>query len=101
MAEGIILKGIGGFYYVETSEGVFECKAKGKFRKDKLKPLAGDRVEITVRDSQENTIDKILERKNKLVRPPVANIDKLFIVSSFQTPAPNSFIIDRYNKIRS
>ena len=77
MAEGVILKGIGGFYYVETSEGIFECKAKGRFRKDKLKPLAGDRVEITVRDNQENTIDAINERKNKLIRPPVANIDKL------------------------
>ena len=94
MAEGIILKGIGGFYYVETSEGVFECKAKGKFRKDKLKPLAGDKVEITVRDSQENTIDEILERKNKLIRPPVANIDKLMIIVSVVSPMPNTVIVD-------
>lgn len=99
MAEGIILKGIGGFYYVETSEGVFECKAKGKFRKDKLKPLAGDRVEITVRDSQENTIDKILERKNKLVRPPVANIDKLMIIVSVVSPMPNTLIVDKLTVI--
>lgn len=96
---GLILKGIGGFYYVETSDGVFECKAKGKFRKERLIPLAGDRVEITLRDSQENTIDKILERKNKLVRPPVANIDKLMIVVSVVSPLPNPLIIDKLTVI--
>lgn len=99
MAEGIILKGIGGFYYVETSEGVFECKAKGKFRKDKLKPLAGDRVVITVRSGQENTIDSILERKNKLIRPPVANIDKLMIIVSVASPMPNTLIVDKLTVI--
>lgn len=96
---GYILKGIGGFYYVETSEGVFECKAKGKFRKEKLVPVAGDRVEITVRESQENTIDCILERKNKLIRPPVANIDKLMIVVSVVSPLPNPLIIDKLTVI--
>lgn len=99
MAKGIILKGIGGFYYVETSEGIFECKAKGKFRKDNLKPLAGDKVEITVRDSQENTIDSISERKNKLIRPPVANIDKLMIVVSVVSPLPNTLIVDKLTVI--
>lgn len=92
--EGCILKGIGGFYYVETAEGIFECKAKGKFRKQQLKPLAGDRVEITLRDGQENTIDRIFERKNKLIRPPVANIDKLMIIVSVASPVPNTLIID-------
>ena len=99
MAEGVILKGIGGFYYVETSEGIFECKAKGRFRKDKLKPLAGDRVEITVRDNQENTIDAINERKNKLIRPPVANIDKLMIIVSVASPMPNTVIVDKLTVI--
>ncbi len=97
--EGCILKGIGGFYYVETSEGVFECKAKGKFRKERIVPLAGDKVEITLRDSQENTIDVILERKNKLVRPPVANIDKLMIIVSVVSPLPNTVIIDKLTVI--
>lgn len=97
--EGCILKGIGGFYYVETSEGVFECKAKGKFRKERIVPLAGDKVEITLRDSQENTIDAILERKNKLVRPPVANIDKLMIIVSVVSPLPNTVIIDKLTVI--
>lgn len=96
---GCILKGIGGFYYVETSDGVFECKAKGKFRKDGIIPLAGDKVEITVRDSQENTIDTILERKNKLIRPPVANIDKLMIIVSVSSPLPNPLIVDKLTVI--
>lgn len=97
--EGCILKGIGGFYYVETSEGIFECKAKGKFRKERLVPVAGDTVEITLRESQENTIDAIRERKNKLVRPPVANIDKLMIVVSVISPLPNPLIVDKLTVI--
>lgn len=95
LLNGIILKGIGGFYYVETDEGVYECKAKGKFRTQKISPLAGDNVVITVRSDGENTIDEILERKNSLRRPPVANIDKLFIVVSVAKPRPNTLIIDK------
>lgn len=93
--EGLILKGIGGFYYVETADGVFECKAKGKFRKEGISPLAGDRVTVTIRNDKENTIDEIKERKNKLRRPPVANIDKLFVVVSTAKPYPNTLIIDK------
>ncbi len=93
--EGLIIKGISGFYYVETADGVYECKAKGKFRKEKIIPLTGDRVKITVRDDEENTIDEILERKNKLIRPPVANIDKLLIVVSAAKPVPNYLVIDK------
>lgn len=93
--DGVILKGIGGFYYVKTNESVFECKAKGKFRKEKISPLAGDKVSITVRDDEENTIDEIYKRKNFLIRPPVANIDKLFIVVSATKPKPNTVIIDK------
>lgn len=93
--DGVILKGIGGFYYVRTDEGVFECKAKGRFRKEKITPLAGDRVSVTIRNDEENTIDEIYERKNFLIRPPVANIDKLFIVVSAAKPKPNTVIIDK------
>ena len=93
--DGVILKGIGGFYYVKTAEGIFECKAKGKFRKEKITPLAGDKVSITIRNDEENTIDEICERKNFLIRPPVANIDKLFIVVSAAKPKPNTVIIDK------
>lgn len=93
--EGLILKGIGGFYYVETDTGIYECKAKGKFRNKKVSPVAGDKVSITVRDSEENTIDLINERKNKLTRPPVANINKLLIAVSVAKPFPNTLIIDK------
>ena len=95
VTDGLILKGIGGFYYVETSDGVFECKAKGKFRNKKISPVAGDRVTITVRESEENTIDSIYERKNKMTRPPVANIDKLLIAISVAKPFPNTLVIDK------
>ncbi|MBQ8028714.1 MAG: ribosome small subunit-dependent GTPase A [Clostridia bacterium] len=92
---GLIIKGIGGFYYVETSEGIFECKAKGIFRKNKITPVAGDRVRISVNVAAENTIDEIFERKNLLVRPPVSNLDALFIVVSTCEPAPNTVVIDK------
>lgn len=95
MLEGLIIKGIGGFYYVETADGVFECKARGIFRKKRITPLVGDRVKITVSKNEENTIDVIEKRKNFLVRPPLANIDRMFIVSSFVSPAINTFVLDR------
>ena len=90
-----IIKGIGGFYYVRTSEGIVECKARGIFRNKKLKPLVGDYVKISINENAENTIDEIFERKNSLIRPPVSNIDNLVIVSSMVTPAPNTFVIDK------
>lgn len=99
--DGIIIKGIGGFYYVEAADEIFECKARGAFRKSGIKPLAGDRVSISVNDKAENTIDIIYERKNALDRPPVANVDKLFIVSSVCEPKPVLLIIDRLTAIAS
>ena len=93
--EGIIIKGIGGFYYVEASGEIFECKARGVFRKSGIKPLAGDYVTISINENAENTIDEVHKRKNSLVRPPVANVDKLFIVSSVCEPKPVLLIIDR------
>lgn len=98
-SEGIILKGIGGFYYVETAEGIYECKARGVFRKSRIKPLAGDRVEISINENAENTIDVIRERSSLMLRPPVANIDRLFIVSSAREPNPVLLIIDRLTAI--
>lgn len=92
---GIIIKGIGGFYYVEAADTIHECKAKGIFRKKKITPVAGDRVLITVRDNGENTIDEILERKNSFVRPQVANVDQMLMVSSVVEPTANTVIIDK------
>lgn len=93
--DGIIIKGIGGFYYVEAAGEIYECKARGVFRKSGIKPLAGDRVAISINEKAENTIDEIFERKSLLQRPPVANVDKLFIVSSVCEPKPVLLIIDR------
>lgn len=92
---GIIVKGIGGFYYVETAEGIFECKARGVFRKEKITPMVGDCVEITVNENAENTIDEIAPRRTALQRPPVANIDQLIIVVSSTEPRPNTLLVDR------
>lgn len=97
--EGLLIKGIGGFYYVEAAEQIFECKAKGIFRKEKITPAAGDYVVITVRENGQNTIEEIKPRKNILSRPPVANLDKLFIVSSTCEPNPSMLIIDRLTVI--
>ena len=86
---GLIVKGIGGFYYVEAADAVYECKARGIFRKRKQAPLVGDSVRITAGVAeQENTIDEILPRKNQLCRPPIANLDQLVIVASTCEPAP-------------
>ncbi len=93
--KGIITKGIGGFYYVEVANATYECKARGKFRKERITPLVGDTVEITVNENAENTIDVICERKNSLVRPTVSNIDNLIIVVSTIEPRPNYFLIDK------
>lgn len=95
MVEGRLIKGIGGFYYVETAESVYECKARGIFRKKKITPLVGDIVSISIQENAENTIDEIKERKNYLIRPPLANIDQLFVVSSVVAPAINMSVLDR------
>lgn len=97
--QGIVLKGIGGFYYVEAAGAVYECKARGIFRKSKISPLPGDNVTITVCEQSENTIDKIHERKNQLRRPPLANLEQLFIVSSISEPEPNRLVIDKMTAI--
>lgn len=98
--DGIIKKGIGGFYYVEAADGIiYECKARGVFRKEKITPLAGDKVEISVDENNKNSIDKIYERRNMFKRPPIANVDKLVIVSSVCDPRPNLLIIDRLTAV--
>ncbi len=92
--EGRIVKGVGGLYTVETAEGKYACKARGVFRKDGIRPLVGDRVVIAVEELSA-TVTEILDRKNSLNRPPVANIDKLVIISAAVSPAPSTLIIDR------
>lgn len=95
---GIIIKGIAGFYYVDAVEsGIYECKAKGLFRKEKIKPLVGDNVEIEISDEakKEATIVKINKRKNELFRPAVANVDQMMIVMALAKPDPNFGVLDR------
>ena len=93
--EGLIIKAISGFYYVETKEKqVYECKARGKFKNNNQSLLVGDRVEFEP-DVDKGVIDALKQRKNALNRPPVANIDKLFIVSSSVVPSPSTLLIDR------
>ncbi len=96
---GVIIKALSGFYYVESDGKVFECKARGNFRKSGVSPLVGDRVEIEITDDAHGIVNAICERKNTLIRPNIANIDKLFIVSSYSTPSPNAFIIDKITAI--
>lgn len=97
--QGIVIKAISGFYYVKLNGTVYECKARGNLRKAGVSPLVGDRAEITVSDSSHGVLEGISERKNVLKRPAVANIDKLIIVSSFSTPAPDTLMIDRLSAV--
>lgn len=98
MLEGTIIKGIAGFYYVSTSEGVFECKARGKFRIDNITPIVGDNVIVQVIDKNDFTgsVYKILPRKNELIRPKVANIDQVIIVFAATKPEINFDLLDRF-----
>ncbi|MCI1955340.1 MAG: ribosome small subunit-dependent GTPase A [Oscillospiraceae bacterium] len=93
--EGLIVKGIGGFYFVETPERVIECRARGILRKSGTVPMAGDHVEIRLSPDGTGFVEKILPRRNFLLRPPVANINQLVIVVSTCEPSPNALVIDR------
>ncbi len=96
---GKIIKGIAGFYYVHVpNKGVYECKARGLLRKQNIKPLIGDNVTIDILQNQAfkgNIID-ILNRKNQLIRPTVANIEQVMIVFSVSSPKPNLNLLDRF-----
>lgn len=97
--QGKIIKGIGGFYYIHTGEaGIYECRAKGIFRKDKQKPLVGDNVEMSVLDEENKVgnVDRILSRKNALIRPAAANVDQALVVFAAASPRPNLNLLDRF-----
>ncbi|NLP30836.1 MAG: ribosome small subunit-dependent GTPase A [Clostridiales bacterium] len=94
--QGTIVKGIAGFYYVDTEEGVYQCKARGIFRKDGIVPRVGDNVIIEIIDEGEAVINEILARKNEFIRPPIANVDCLVIVIAAKQPDPNIFILDKF-----
>ena len=97
--QGKIIKGIAGFYYVFVVEsGIYECKAKGAFRKEKIKPLVGDNVEIEVLSEEDKTgnIIEIYKRNNELIRPAVANIDQALVVFAATRPDPHFNLLDRF-----
>lgn len=98
--KGKIVKGIAGFYYVHVpnEDKVFECKAKGIFRKQDIKPLVGDDVEIDTNNQPEGkgTITRILPRKNDIIRPAVANVDQAMVIFAAAEPAPNLNLLDRF-----
>lgn len=96
---GKIIKGISGFYYVYVEGArLYECKAKGAFRKQKIKPLVGDNVEIAVIDEANKlgNVEKILPRKNELIRPAVSNIDMALVIFASAKPDPNFNLLDRF-----
>ena len=104
--KGVILKGIGGFYYVLADGKEYETRARGLFRKDGIKPVPGDRVVITLpTDVSGGYLEDILERKNQLIRPMVANMDRLMIVVSAKAPQADLLLVDKlliyaaYNKL--
>ena len=97
--KGKIIKGIAGFYYVHVPDGgIYECKAKGIFRKEQIKPLVGDDVEIDLLDEAEKTgnIRRLLPRSSQLIRPAVANVDQALVIFAITHPQPNFNLLDRF-----
>lgn len=92
---GLVLKCIGGFYYVEAADAVYECRARGIFRKREMTPLAGDHVRFTPQEGGTGSLDAVESRRNFLVRPPVANVDCLLVVAAVTDPAPHLLVLDK------
>ena len=93
--EGLIVKATGGFYYVDAAGVLYECRARGVFRKQGVSPLVGDRVTVEPAGESKGVVAKIMPRKNALVRPPLANVDTFAVVASVADPAPNTLVIDK------
>lgn len=97
MLEGIIIKGIGGFYYVKVGDRTYECRARGLFRKEKIKPQVGDRVLIRIDEiAQTGYVEEVLPRSTELTRPPVSNVNQAIIVFAIRKPDPNLWLLDRF-----
>lgn len=98
MYSGRLIKGIGGFYYVDVNDEIFECKARGLFRKKKIVPVVGDYVEIDILDHEKKkgVIEKIKDRKNELIRPSVSNVDQAIVVFAVTQPDPHLSLLDRF-----
>lgn len=95
--DGIILKGVGGFYYVDIGSEVIQCRARGNFREEGITPLVGDKVKIRISKEDNNGyIDEIYNRTTKLVRPSVANVTQVIIVMSIEKPKINTWLLDKF-----
>ncbi len=97
--QGKIIRGIAGFYYVDVpTKGTFECKAKGAFRNEKIKPLVGDDVEITIIDEEKliGNVESILPRRSSMIRPACANVDQSLVIFAVKSPEPNFNLLDRF-----
>jgi putative ribosome biogenesis GTPase RsgA len=99
MAEGIIMKALSGFYYVDDGNDIITCRGRGKLRRDKVTPLVGDRVRFTPTENGAGALEEILPRRNEFYRPAVANIDQLVIIASQANPVTDPFLIDRLSVI--
>ena len=99
MREGRIQKALSGFYYVDTGTELLNCRARGKFRKEGVSPLVGDRVHVRELGNGEGFVEAILPRRNAFIRPAVANIDQLVIIGSGAIPKTDPFLIDRVASI--
>lgn len=96
MQKGQIIKALAGFYYVKSQGQVYQCRARGKFRKDSLKPLVGDYCEFSIENQNEGYILSLLPRKNSLIRPPICNVDQALLVFSAKEPDMNLLLLDRF-----
>ncbi len=96
MQNGMIIKALSGFYYVEADGVIYQCRARGKFRKDDQKPLVGDKCEFSIENETEGYIRKLLPRRNVLIRPPICNVDQALLVFSAQEPEINTLLLDRF-----
>lgn len=90
--KGIIIKAVGGLYTIESLDGIYECRARGIFRKKNISPMVGDNILF----SDENVITDIFPRKNFIIRPPLANLDQLVFVVSTCKPSPNLTLLDKF-----
>ena len=95
MEQNRIVKALSGFYYVQTPEGIVECRARGRFRKEGVTPLVGDLVQISREANGKGTVDAILPRRNFFVRPALANVDVLVVLASCAIPETEPFLLDR------
>lgn len=96
MPEGKILKALSGFYYVMAGEGVVQCRGRGVFRKNKITPLVGDEVVYQAENENEGYILEVKERKNELLRPPIANVDQALLVFSAVEPSFSTALLNRF-----